>query len=97
MPHDPAPFRLSAPQEFVFELEPEAARELDGLIDTWTISLRGLTKGDHPHAHHGAHPARLPGVLGRKRAPGSANPSPSEGGPRLRRAGAAATRCSGRQ
>jgi radical SAM superfamily enzyme YgiQ (UPF0313 family) len=45
MPNDTTPFRLSAPREFVFALTPESARELDGLIQVWTLSLRGLTKG----------------------------------------------------
>jgi radical SAM superfamily enzyme YgiQ (UPF0313 family) len=45
LPNDTTPFRLSAPRQFVFELNPEAARELDGLIQVWTLSLRGLTKG----------------------------------------------------
>jgi radical SAM superfamily enzyme YgiQ (UPF0313 family) len=45
MPRDAAPFRLAAAQPFVFELAPDAARELDGLITTWSTDLRGLTKG----------------------------------------------------
>jgi radical SAM superfamily enzyme YgiQ (UPF0313 family) len=45
MPHDPTPFRLPAPRKFEFALDAEAARELDGLITVWTLSLRGLTKG----------------------------------------------------
>jgi radical SAM superfamily enzyme YgiQ (UPF0313 family) len=45
MPRDTAPFRLEAPQDFRFELSAEAAVELEHLIDVWTTSLRGLTKG----------------------------------------------------
>ena len=45
MPRDPSPFRLAEPTPFVFELAPDAARELDGLIRVWTTTLRGLTKG----------------------------------------------------
>jgi hypothetical protein len=45
MPHDMARFRLQTPQAFVFELTPDAVRELDGLIATWSTDLRGLTKG----------------------------------------------------
>ena len=45
MPHDPSSFRLPDRQEFLFALDPEAERELDGLIAVWTLSLRGLTKG----------------------------------------------------
>jgi hypothetical protein len=45
MPRDLSPFRLGTPTPFVFELAPEAARELDGLIQVWTTGLRGLTKG----------------------------------------------------
>lgn len=45
MPNDTTPFRLPVARQFVFELKPEAARELDGLIQVWTLSLRGLTKG----------------------------------------------------
>jgi radical SAM superfamily enzyme YgiQ (UPF0313 family) len=45
MPDDPTRFRLDAAQSFVFELAPDAARELDGLLRTWTTDLRGLTKG----------------------------------------------------
>ena len=37
--------RLPAQQDFLFALDPEAERELDGLIAVWTLSLRGLTKG----------------------------------------------------
>jgi len=44
-PHDTAPFRLPAPRAFVFALAPDAARQLDGLITTWSTDLRGLTKG----------------------------------------------------
>jgi radical SAM superfamily enzyme YgiQ (UPF0313 family) len=45
MPTDTTPFRLDRARKFIFDLEPEAARELSGLIDVWTTSLRGLTKG----------------------------------------------------
>jgi len=45
MPRDASPYRLAAAQPFVFELAPDAARELDGLITTWSTDLRGLTKG----------------------------------------------------
>jgi hypothetical protein len=45
MPRDTAPFRLEAPRDFRFELSAEAADELERLIDVWTTSLRGLTKG----------------------------------------------------
>jgi hypothetical protein len=45
MPKDVDPFRLLPRRQFVFDLDPEAARELSALLDTWTTSLRGLTKG----------------------------------------------------
>jgi radical SAM superfamily enzyme YgiQ (UPF0313 family) len=45
MPTDVEAFRLDGRREFVFDLDPEAARELSGLLDVWTTSLRGLTKG----------------------------------------------------
>ena len=45
MPRDVRSFRLPAARPFHFELTPEAARELDGLIRVWSTSLRGLTKG----------------------------------------------------
>ncbi len=45
MPHDTARFRFAKPQRFVFELPPESAREIQGLFDVWTTSLKGLTKG----------------------------------------------------
>jgi radical SAM superfamily enzyme YgiQ (UPF0313 family) len=45
MPKDTRPFRLAEPRAFVFDLAPDAERELSGLIDVWTTSLRGLTKG----------------------------------------------------
>ena len=45
MPTDVEPFRLVPRRPFVFELDSDAARELSALIDVWTTSLRGLTKG----------------------------------------------------
>lgn len=45
MPHDVADFRLPRPQPFVFELDAEPAREIEGLLATWTTDVRGLTKG----------------------------------------------------
>lgn len=45
MPPDPTPFRLQSPQTFVFDLPPEALRELKAGLDVWTTSLKGLTKG----------------------------------------------------
>lgn len=45
MPRNAAAFRLPRPRAFVFELAPDAARELDGLLATWSTDLRGLTKG----------------------------------------------------
>ncbi len=45
MPRDPTPFRLAEPTAFLFELAPEAARELEGLLQVWPTTLRGLTKG----------------------------------------------------
>jgi radical SAM superfamily enzyme YgiQ (UPF0313 family) len=45
MPHDASAFRLARPQTFVFEVAPDAARELDGLLTTWSTNLRALTKG----------------------------------------------------
>ena len=45
MPTDVEPYRLAPRRQFVFDLDPEAARELSALLDTWTTSLRGLTKG----------------------------------------------------
>ena len=45
MPTDIDAFRLAQRREFIFDLEPEAARELSALLDVWTTSLRGLTKG----------------------------------------------------
>ena len=45
MPRNTAPFRLAVPQDFQFELSAEAAVELEHLIEVWTTSLRGLTKG----------------------------------------------------
>jgi hypothetical protein len=45
MPTDVAAYRLDGRREFIFDLDPEAARELSGLLDVWTTSLRGLTKG----------------------------------------------------
>jgi len=45
MPRDASAFRLPGPQPFVFDLAPDAHRELDGLIATWSTDLRGLTKG----------------------------------------------------
>ncbi len=45
MPADTRAFRLPYPQRFMFELTPDAAREIAGLLAVWTTSLRGLTKG----------------------------------------------------
>jgi hypothetical protein len=45
MPKDVRPYRLSSPQEFVFQLPPESARELRAGFEVWTASLKGLTKG----------------------------------------------------
>jgi hypothetical protein len=45
MPRDVRPYRLPAAEAFVFELPPESAREIKALLDVWTSSLRGLTKG----------------------------------------------------
>jgi len=45
MPTDVDAFRLNPRRQFVFDLDPEAARELSALLDVWTTSLRGLTKG----------------------------------------------------
>ncbi len=45
MPRDARAFRLAEPREFVFDLAPDAARELDALLKVWTATLRGLTKG----------------------------------------------------
>jgi radical SAM superfamily enzyme YgiQ (UPF0313 family) len=45
MPRDAASFRLPAPRPFRFELAPDAADELDRLIQVYTTSVRGLTKG----------------------------------------------------
>jgi hypothetical protein len=43
-PKDPSPFRLSTPRDFEFRLRPDAARELDAALRTWTSNLRGLSK-----------------------------------------------------
>lgn len=45
MPADTRPYRLAAPQEFVFELPPDAHRELKAGLEVWTATLKGLTKG----------------------------------------------------
>src|SRR5439155_4727973 len=45
MPRDARSFRLPVARPFRFELTPEPARELAGLIEVWGTSLRGLTKG----------------------------------------------------
>jgi hypothetical protein len=44
-PADPSPFRLAAPTTFEAALPEESAREIRGLFDVWTTSLKGLTKG----------------------------------------------------
>jgi radical SAM superfamily enzyme YgiQ (UPF0313 family) len=44
-PADIERFQLGERRDFVFDLEHEAARELSALLDVWTTSLRGLTKG----------------------------------------------------
>lgn len=44
-PRDVRPFRLPRPQEFLFELPPESARELKAWLEVWTATLKGLTKG----------------------------------------------------
>ena len=38
-------FQLAQPRELLCELSEDAAREIEGLLETWTASLRGLTKG----------------------------------------------------
>ncbi len=45
MPADIERFHLGEQRTFVFDLDREAARELSALLDVWTTSLRGLTKG----------------------------------------------------
>ena len=45
MPRDSAAYRLPASRRFVFELSPQATRELEAAVRTWSTSLVGLTKG----------------------------------------------------
>jgi hypothetical protein len=45
MPADTRPYRFSAPQELVFELPPDAHRELKAGLEVWSATLKGLTKG----------------------------------------------------
>lgn len=45
MPKDVGRFRLSNPGYFLFELPEDAAAEIEALLQTWTASLVGLTKG----------------------------------------------------
>ena len=44
-PTDVERFRLPEPRHFVSALPDESAREIRGLFDVWTTSLKGLTKG----------------------------------------------------
>jgi len=44
-PVDPSRFRLHQPTLFEASLPEESAREIRGLFDVWTTSLKGLTKG----------------------------------------------------
>ena len=45
MPKDVGRFRLSSPGHFLFELSEDGAAEIEALLQTWTASLVGLTKG----------------------------------------------------
>ena len=45
MPKDVRRFRLSSPGHFLFELSEDGAAEIEALLQTWTASLVGLTKG----------------------------------------------------
>ena len=44
LPRDPAPFELSSPGLYEFRLSPEGARGLEAALQTWTESLKGLSK-----------------------------------------------------
>ena len=45
MPHEVEAYRLVAPAAFRFALSEDAAREVSHLVDVWSMSLKGLTKG----------------------------------------------------
>lgn len=45
MPRETSAFCLGAPVPFVFELSPQATRELEAALRVWSTSLTGLTKG----------------------------------------------------
>ena len=45
VPKDVSPFRVAQGQDLIFELPEESAAEIAALLETWSSSLKGLTKG----------------------------------------------------
>ena len=41
---NPQAWRLAVPEEFTFQLNEEATRELAAALNVWTVELKGLTK-----------------------------------------------------